>query len=150
MLGCSRRARVLFSALRKAASCGSEPAFAPATQPSSATRTGSGASLANVDPSAQADGVRDRKLVDVLTVSVQAGHGGPGCSTLWGSKAKGRNQPADGGNGGRGGDVYARASSRLDRDSLAWISYWLSLCRPHDYLHNYLSRLKTFIAAKAA
>lgn len=59
-----------------------------------------------------------QRFIDTLLVSVKAGDGGSGASTFWGSVAKGRHQPADGGNGGPGGDVFVCASSRSDMQRL--------------------------------
>ena len=46
-------------------------------------------------------------------LDVAAGHGGAGCVSIWKSSGKGKFQPADGGNGGRGGDVVVEACPRL-------------------------------------
>ena len=65
-----------------------------------------------------------QSFVDVLSVTVHAGNGGSGCSTIWGSRAKGQYQPPDGGNGGPGGDVYVRASSRSADLQLGSVRIW--------------------------
>ena len=46
-------------------------------------------------------------------LDVAAGHGGAGCVSIWKSSGKGKFQPADGGNGGRGGDIVVEACPRL-------------------------------------
>lgn len=46
-------------------------------------------------------------------LEVAAGDGGAGCVSIWKSAGKGKFQPADGGNGGRGGDIVVEACPRL-------------------------------------
>ena len=52
------------------------------------------------------------KFVDEAHIMVRAGHGGHGCLSFRREKYVPRGGP-DGGNGGEGGSIYARASSRL-------------------------------------
>ena len=55
---------------------------------------------------------------------VAAGDGGSGCVSLWKSAGKGKFQPADGGSGGRGGDVLVQACPRCGappRARRAWL-----------------------------
>lgn len=69
-----------------------------------------------------------KRFIDVFSLTVQAGKGGSGCSTVWGSKAKGYFQPPDGGNGGPGGDVFVQACSRYA--SIGWfLSCVTRICR---------------------
>ncbi|KAK9837075.1 hypothetical protein WJX81_001009 [Elliptochloris bilobata] len=55
---------------------------------------------------------RDQAFVDKARLEVAAGHGGAGCVSIWKSSGKGKFQPADGGNGGWGGDVVIEACPR--------------------------------------
>ncbi len=53
------------------------------------------------------------KFIDSVTITVQAGNGGPGALTF--NRLPGRpNGPANGGDGGRGGDVVLRGDHRLN------------------------------------
>lgn len=56
---------------------------------------------------------RDTVFVDRLRVRAVGGHGGTGAVSIWGSRAKGKHQPADGGSGGPGGSVVLRASQAV-------------------------------------
>ncbi|KAK9808755.1 hypothetical protein WJX72_003088 [[Myrmecia] bisecta] len=62
----------------------------------------------------QAETQRKRpRFSDRLHVEARGGAGGSGCASLWGSSAKGANQPADGGSGGQGGNVIFEANDRV-------------------------------------
>ena len=64
-------------------------------------------------------------------LEVAAGDGGAGCVSIWKSAGKGKFQPADGGNGGRGGDVVVEACPRLALSgSLLCIAGYGSLLSP--------------------
>ena len=52
------------------------------------------------------------KFIDEVTIHVQAGKGGDGCCSFRREKFIPFGGP-DGGDGGHGGDVYLRATSRL-------------------------------------
>ncbi|GAB4813947.1 hypothetical protein N2152v2_000993 [Parachlorella kessleri] len=56
---------------------------------------------------------RDKRYIDRLKVSLRAGSGGNGWVSFWRSGAKGKHAPADGGNGGSGGNVIVQASANM-------------------------------------
>eukprot|EP00884_Botryococcus_braunii_P015307 jgi/Botrbrau1/245/Bobra.0022s0219.2 len=56
---------------------------------------------------------KEQTFVDKLRLQAKGGDGGAGCVSFWKSPAKGKFTPADGGNGGRGGDVIVQATAGI-------------------------------------
>ncbi|KAL6778839.1 hypothetical protein ACKKBF_B04410 [Auxenochlorella protothecoides x Auxenochlorella symbiontica] len=68
--------------------------------------------LQTVQPEQEEPGT-DKRYIDRLVVTAQAGRGGSGSSSCIQKSNRGRKITADGGNGGSGGDVIVRASGRM-------------------------------------
>lgn len=105
--------------------CFFQPVFARASVP--LLLTGHIHTISSKSTGDQRQPNRDYELIDRLRVQARGGQGGNGSVSLWRSSAKGKFTPADGGNGGKGGDVVLRAT--VNAKSLAHLSRSLNGAR---------------------